>query len=103
MRGGDTGIDETLIDKIVAVPGVKYATPVIERTLDLTGGQGEVLAILAVNFTEDPRALDHLYQLDAAALKKPAAPEKATAVTPARPANSLLLPAATTSSPSAVR
>ena len=77
VRGGDTGIDETLIDKIVAVPGVKYATPVIERTLDLTGGQGEVLAILAVNFTEDPRALDHLYQLDAAALKKPAAPEKA--------------------------
>lgn len=77
VRGGDTGLDEALLDKVLQVPGVKYATPVIERTLDLADGTGEVLAILAVNFTEDPKALEHLYQLDSSALKRPPPPEKA--------------------------
>ena len=76
VRGGDTGLDELLIDKVTAVPGVKYATPVIERTLDLADGSGESLAILAINFTEDPKALEHLYQIDAGTLKRPAAPDK---------------------------
>ncbi len=76
VRGGDTGLDEMLVDKALEVPGVKYATPVIERTLDLADGTGETLAILGINFTEDPKALQHLYQLDAAALKRPAAPDK---------------------------
>ena len=77
VRGGDTGLDELLVDKAQAVPGVKFATPVIERTLDLADGSGESLAILAINFTENPKALEHLYQIDAATLKRPAAPEKA--------------------------
>ncbi|MSP92105.1 MAG: FtsX-like permease family protein [Myxococcales bacterium] len=70
VKGGDTGLDEALLDKVLAVPGVRFATPVVERTLDLADEPGAMVGLLGVNFTEDPQALKHLYDLDAAHLKR---------------------------------
>jgi putative ABC transport system permease protein len=69
VKGGDTGLDEALQDKVRAVAGVRFATPVVERTLDLADKPGEILAILGINFTEDPKALQALYDLDASELR----------------------------------
>jgi len=71
VRGGDTGLDEKLLDKVIAVPGVRYATPIVERTLDVADGRGESLAILGINFTEDPKALEFFYNLKSDELRHP--------------------------------
>lgn len=70
VKGGDTGLDEKLLDQVLAVPGVRYATPIVERTLDVADGHGESLAILGINFTEDPKALEFFYNLKADELKR---------------------------------
>lgn len=70
VRGGDTGLPETLQDQILAVPGVHFVTPVIQRTLDVADSDGESLAILGINFTEDPKALEFFYGLKGDELKK---------------------------------
>lgn len=64
VRGGDTGLDEALLDNVAGVDGVRFVTPIVERTLDVADGNGEALAILGLNFTEDPKALQFLYNLD---------------------------------------
>lgn len=74
VKGGDTGLPEDLLDTVRKVPGVRAASVAIQRTLDVAdtadgaGDQGKVtgeaLAILAVNFIEDPKVLEHLYGLD---------------------------------------
>jgi putative ABC transport system permease protein len=70
VRGGDTGLDEGLLEQVRAVPGVQFATPVIQRTLDVADGQGDSLAILGINFTEDPNAIRFFYNLDPDELKR---------------------------------
>lgn len=70
VKGGDTGLPEDLLTTVRKVPGVLSATVAIQRTLDVAGsvddqGQnaGEAVAILAVNFTEDPKVLAQVYGL----------------------------------------
>ena len=70
VKGGDTGLPEELLATVRKVPGVLSATVAIQRTLDIAGsvddqGQqaGEAVAILAVNFTEDPKILAQVYGL----------------------------------------
>lgn len=70
VRGGDTGLDEGLLEQVRGVPGVQFATPVIQRTLDVADGQGDSLAILGINFTEDPKAIRFFYNLDPDELKR---------------------------------
>lgn len=67
VRGGDTGLPEELLATVRAVPGVAHAAVAVQRTLDLAqaaSAEGsEALAVLAVNFTEDPEELRHVYGL----------------------------------------
>lgn len=77
VRGGDTGIDEDILEQVRAVPGVQFATPVIQRVLDVADGQGDALAILGINFTEDPKAIRFFYNLDPDDLKRRDAPKQA--------------------------
>ncbi len=77
VRGGDTGIDEDLLEQVRSVPGVQFATPVIQRVLDVADGQGDSLAILGINFTEDPKAIRFFYNLDPDELKRQDATKQA--------------------------
>jgi putative ABC transport system permease protein len=70
VRGADTGLDEALLASIRAVPGVRYATPAIQRTLNVADGEGDAVVILGLNFTEDPAVLQHFYRLDADELQR---------------------------------
>jgi len=63
VSGGATGLDEQLVDKVRALPGVRYATPVVQQTLEMADEQGETLGVLGVNFTEDPEALAWFWNL----------------------------------------
>lgn len=73
VKGGDTGLPEAVLDQVRKLPEVANAALAIQRTLDLaarsdgkaTGpDDGEALAVLAVNFTEDPRVLQAIYGLN---------------------------------------
>ncbi|MSQ83703.1 MAG: ABC transporter permease [Myxococcales bacterium] len=72
VKGGDTGIPENLLEKVRKVAGVAHAAVAIQRTLDVaatvgtradSSDGGEALAVLAVNFTEDPKVLQTVYGL----------------------------------------
>ncbi|MBM4341917.1 MAG: ABC transporter permease [Deltaproteobacteria bacterium] len=72
VKGGDTGLPEDTLDRVRGLPEVAHAAVAIQRTLDLATradsqmagpDDGETLAILAVNFTEDPEVLRAVYGL----------------------------------------
>lgn len=107
VRGGDTGLPEELLETVRKVPGVRAATVAIQRSLDVAerlpgeatpatqpgsaqnadptslGGAGnDSLAILAVNFTEDQRTLQLVYNLSPEQVaKKPGKEANAAAPT----------------------
>lgn len=95
VRGGDTGLPEELLDSVRGVPGVRAASVAIQRSLDVAvplaegtssavaAEQGsDSLAILAVNFTEDQRVLELLYNLSPEQVaKKPGKEPNAAAPT----------------------
>lgn len=68
VRGGDTGLPEELVEQVRGVPGVRCASVAIQRTLDVADDTdhegrpaGEAVALLGINFTEDPAVLQVLY------------------------------------------
>lgn len=79
VRGGDTGLPEDVLDTVRKVPGVRCASVAIQRSLDLDQAgdpqglrAGEAVALLGINFTEDPKVLKTLYGVDRQQTQKPA-------------------------------
>ena len=53
IDGGETGIPESLLEPVRAVPGVATAAPLLQSSAYAVGTAGEVLTVLGVDLTEE--------------------------------------------------